>query len=385
MKTVIDFSGYNFKNKFIIREFCLCRLIDLKVIDDPIIVIKDPLFSVLSQPEYNSYKNFINKFGIKHTHGLYSLYEFRQKLKKVINKNSKIYVRNAEQLSKLISFIDDSNFNFNEVKLMSDLGFDDNYELTGTNCPHHINKSNNYCAGDNAKLMADWLRHKKLDKLKLLNNMQLVINFSGYYDYKNELTIKELSIVGLSNDGKIIYHKLYVTKPVNNPISFINRINKNNYNNNFYDNFGIKYEDGNCELFRVNNKIRKILLHHDIEIIYVKNYYYYNLLSKIVANIKRFDVICLEDYNYIDTYDINTNCGYHTHKDNNKNICVDNSTVNMVNWILTNEFYKSEVRNRFSGTSLHDDINIDDELVNQFIMDDNNELPSISSDDLEWL
>ncbi|XP_057336381.1 uncharacterized protein LOC130674915 [Microplitis mediator] len=394
MKVVIDFSGYYFRNKFIIKEFCWCRLVNLRVITKPIIIAKDPQFSVPSQPYNNSYKNFMEKFGIKNTNQLYPMNQLRQKVKLIIVQNDLIYVRNDHQLSKLMSFISDRKYQSDKIKLLSDLGFDDNYELTGTNCPHHINKSNNYCAGDNAKLMADWLIERKVNKIRLRTNMQLVINFSGYYDLKNEFIIKELSIRGLNNDGNIVYHKLYVSKPANDSTnSFMNESVKNIYNDIYYDNFGIKYEDGNCDLFRIDIKISKLLINFDIKIIYVKNHYYYNLLSKIIdnigkyddANIKRFDVICLEDYNYIDAYDIYSNCGYHKHDDNNKNICVDNSAVNMVNWILTNKFYKSEVRNRFSGTSLNDDINIDDELVNQFIIDDNNELPSISSDDLQWL
>ncbi|XP_057338068.1 uncharacterized protein PF07_0021-like [Microplitis mediator] len=386
MRVVIDFSGYYFQKQFTIKEFCLGRLENLRVITEPIIIAKDPRFSVPSQPFSNSYKNYMEKFGIENTNHLYPLNRLRQKIKVIIAQNDLIYVRNGQQLSKLMSFINDSRYYCDKIKLLSDLGFDDSHELTGTNCPHHINKSNNYCAGDNARLMTYWLRQRKWVKKKGKKNMQLVINFSGYDGYENKFTIKELSIVGLSNDGSIIYHKLYVTKPANDSInSFINETVKNKYNDSYYDNFGIKYEDGNYDLFRINFKISKILMNCDIKIIYVKNYYYYNLLSKIVANIKQFDVICLEDYNYVDTYDINANCGYHKHEDNNKNICVNNSAVNMVNWILRNEFYKSEVRNRISGITLNDDINIDDELVNQFIIEDNNELPSISFDDLQWL
>ncbi|XP_057336697.1 uncharacterized protein LOC130675155 [Microplitis mediator] len=385
MKIVIDFSGYYFENRFTIKELCLYRLVDFRAIAEPIIIAKDPQFSVSLQPYNNSYKNFMEKFGIQTPHNSYGLAELRYKIKVIITHNDLIYLRNRQQLTKLMSFINDGRYYCDKIELLSDLGFDDNYELTGTNCPYHIDKSNNYCAGNNAKLMANWLIKRRVNKIQLRTNMQLVINFSGYYDFQNEFIIKEVSIYGLSNDGNIIYHKLYVTKPAYAPISFINRINKTNYDNNFYNNFGIKYEDGNYKLLRVRHKICEILINYDIKIIYVKNYYYYNLLSKIVDNIKIYDVTCLEDYNYVDIYDINTNCGYHKHEDNNKNICVDNSAVNMVNWILTNEFYKSEVRNRFSGTSLNDDINIDDELVNQFIIDGNNKLPSISSDDLEWL
>ncbi|XP_057336920.1 uncharacterized protein LOC130675316 [Microplitis mediator] len=384
MKTVIDFSGYyNFGNKFIIREFRLCRLVNLTVTYGPIIVVKDPMISVLSPPDTNSYKNFIDKFGIIETHSSYPLYRLRKKLKKVINAHSRIYVRNGQQLIKLISFIDDSNFNCNEIKLMSDLGFNDDYELTETNCPHHINKSNNYCASDNAKLMADWLIKRKVNKINLRTNMQLVIYFTGYYDHDSELIIKELSIYGLSNDGNIIYHKLYVTKPANYLSSSMNEIVKNQFNDIHYDNFGIKYEDGNYELFRINEKIIKVLNHHDIKIIYVKNLDYFNLLSKIVPNIKRFDVISLEECNYVENNDIKFICQYHTHEDSNKNICADDSGINMVNWIVSNEFYKYEVRNRLCETKLND--NIDDDLVNQFIIDDNNELPLLNSDDLEWL
>ncbi|XP_057336284.1 uncharacterized protein LOC130674840 [Microplitis mediator] len=399
MKIVIDFSGYYFKNKFTIKEFCLCRLVNFRVITEPVIIAKDPQFSVPSQPYTNSYKNFIDKYGIKNTRNLYPLNRLRQKLRVILAHNDLIYVRNGQQVSELMSFLNNSRYYRNKIKPLSDLGFKDNYELTQTNCPHHVNKSNNYCAGDNAKFMADWLVGK-LNKIQLLKNMQLVINFSGYYDLNNEFIIKELSIYGLSNDGYVIYHKLYVTKPANDLTdSFMNEVDKNNYNDIYYDNFGIKYEDGNYDLFRIYKKISKLLMKYDIKIIYVKNDYYYNLLSKIIENIKkydaenikRFDVICLEDYNYIDTYDTYPNCEYHKHEDNNKNICVDSRAVTMVYWILTNEFYKSEVRNRFSGITLNDDINIygnddiDDELVNQFTINDSNELPSINSDDLEWL
>ncbi|XP_057336476.1 uncharacterized protein LOC130675014 [Microplitis mediator] len=389
MKIVIDFSGYYLKSQFIIREFSLCQMKHLTVTSEPTIITDDPTTSISSRPQNKSYKKFIDKVGITKAHNSYPLHRLRQKLKSIIDRNSIIYVRNGQQFSKLISFINDNKYQSDKIKLLSDLGFDDSHELTETNCPHHINKSNNYCAHDNAKLMMNWLRKRKLDKLKLLNKMQVVINFSGYYDYKNEFTIKELSIVGLSNDGKTIYHKLYVTKPVYHSNNFINDINKKKYDN-YYNNFGIRYEDGNYESKCIIIKILEILFHYDIKIIYVKNYYYRYLLSKVVNNIKIYDFICLEDYNYVETYDISTNCEYHKHEDNSKNICVNNSAVNMVNWILTNEFYKSEVRNRFADITLDDDVNIDenddidDEMVNQFIINDNDELPLITSDDLKF-
>ncbi|NP_001401785.1 uncharacterized LOC106693329 [Microplitis demolitor] len=382
MKIVIDFSGYyNRSNKFEIKEFCMCRLFNSTVINKPVIIIKDPLLSIPLQSDNNSYKDFIDKFGIRDTRSSYKLNQLRQKVKRVINKNSKTYVRNGEQLIKLISFINDSNFNCNKIKLLSDIGFPENYELTKTNCPYHINKANNYCAGDNARLMADWLVYRKWKKRRSRRNMQLVINFSGYYDYDTVFRIKELSIRGLSNDGNIIYHKLYVTKPEYDSSSSINEIVKNKFNDIYYDEFGIKYEDGNYELLRLNKKISKILNHYDIKTIYVKNYNYYNLLNKIVANIKQFDVICLEECNYVENNDINFVCQYHTHEDINKNVCVDNSGMNMVNWIISNEFYKYEVRGQFFKIKLSE--YIDDELVNKFIIDGNNELPVLSSDDLE--
>ncbi|XP_057337297.1 uncharacterized protein LOC130675531 [Microplitis mediator] len=382
MKIVIDFSGYYYKNKFIIKEFSLCRLDYLSVITEPITITKDPQNAIPLQANNKSYKNFIDKFGVKNSHNLYPVYVLRSRLMRINHENNKIYVRNGEQLSKLISFINNSKYQSDKIKLLSDLGFDDNYELTETNCPHHINKSNNYCAGDNAKLMAEWLIERKVNKINSRRNMQLVINFSGYRDYKNKFKIKELSIHGLNDDGNIVYHKLCVIKPVYVSNDSINNINKKKYDN-YYNKFGIKYDDGYYELQRMRNEIYNIVTRCDIQVIYVKNYHYYDLLTYVFGDIEKYDVTCLEDHNYVEAYDINTNCGYHTHEDNSKNICVNNSVINMVKWILTNKFYKSEVRNRFSEITLNDDINIDDELVNQFIIGGNDELPLISSDDLE--
>ncbi|XP_057337177.1 uncharacterized protein LOC130675451 [Microplitis mediator] len=381
MKIVIDFSGYYYKNKFIIKEFCLFRIQHLTIIPGRTIITKDLITSISSRPQNESYQKFIDKFGINNTHSSYTLNRLRQKLKVIIHRSNNIYVRNRQQLSKLISFINDNRYGCKEVKLMSDLGFNDSYELTETNCPYHSNQSNNYCAHDNARFMTYWLRQRKVDKIQLRTNMQLVINFSGYYDHRNKFKIKELSIHGLNDDGYIVYHKLYVTKPAYNLSSFMNEYVKNKFNDIYYDNFGIKYEDGNRELLHTHKKISEIILNNDVKIIYVKNLDYFNLLRKIVANIEQFVVICLEDYYYIDTYDIWSNCGYHTHEDSNKNICVDSSGINMVNWILTNKFYKSEVRDRFYKIKLTDDI--DDELVKKFIIDDNHELPLLNSDDLE--
>ncbi|XP_057337053.1 uncharacterized protein LOC130675382 [Microplitis mediator] len=384
MKVVIDFSGYYFKSQFIIKEFCMCRLQYESVKTTEIRITKDPKKTIGRRPYNDSYKNFMDKCGIKNPNNLMNLSDLRKKIKRLITENCKIYVRSNEQLSKLICFINDSKCNFNEVKLMCNLGFNNDYELTETNCPHHINKSNNYCAGDNANLMAECLIQRKIKKKNLRNGMQLVIHFSGYYDHDSIVKIKELSIHGLNNDGRLIYHKLYVTKPAYNLTdSFMNQLVRNEFKDIYYDKFGIKYEDGNYDLCRINNKIIKILNHHDIKIIYVKNLDYYNLLSKIVKNIKQLDVICLEECNYVENDDIKFVCQYHTHEDSNKNICVDDSGKNMVNWIVCNEFYKSEVRDRLCKTKLND--NIDDELVNQFIIDDNNELPVLNFDDMELL
>ncbi|XP_057337413.1 uncharacterized protein LOC130675611 [Microplitis mediator] len=383
MKIVIDFSGYYYKNKFIIKEFCSFRIHHLTIIPEQTIITKDLITSIPSRPQNESYQKFIDKFGINNTLSSYELKKLREKIKLAIDRNNNIYVRNRQQLSKLIRFINDERYGCKEVKLMSDLGFNDSYELTETNCPYHSNQSNNYCAGDNARLMADWLIDRKLNKIQLCRNMRLVINFSGYYDHRNKYKIKELSIHGLNDDGNIVYHKLYVTTPAYNLTSFMNEIVKNKYNDIYYDNIGIKYEDGNRELLRTHKKISEIILNNDVKIIYVKNFDYFNLLRKLVTNIRRFNVICLEECNYVENNDINFVCQYHTHEKSNKNICVDSSGINMVNWILTNEFYKYEVRDRFHKIELTDDI--DDELVKKFIIGGYNELPLLNSDDLELL
>ncbi|KAH0555108.1 hypothetical protein KQX54_015288 [Cotesia glomerata] len=387
MKFVIDFSGFNFNRRFIVRELSVCR-IDTTLIVVRRFVIAIPPHIASQYRRTSNYQQFRDKYGVKdHLDAAIDFEEFQESftIKDFIQDSNVLYLRNWEQFEQLISFCPIVQLYRNKVKLLTNIGFDDTNEVLQTFCSYH-QSHRNYCANDNAQLMGSWIINRKLRKLNSRKNMQLVVNFTGFCDTNNSFKVKEFSVLGINNQGNIVYKKLFVVKLVLDSKN-INTAAIANYKNYYYNHFGIHYLHGNYEENRFLNKIRKLFKDYDVNIVYVNAHNQSYFLNYLIPDLS-IEVISLSDYNYVEELNnSNLTCVYHTHNVRSKNVCAALKGWQMTFWILGNKFYKPEVRNR--GKNASDAINIDsrcyihDDTVRQYIIDGLDELPDIDINDLE--
>ncbi|KAL5948492.1 putative Bracovirus protein MdBV-1-26 [Microplitis demolitor] len=359
MKIVIDFSGYTINDIYTIKEFCK-SYIHKKFVDVHIPVVTKPL--IRSKFRFrrliNKYKKCYAKTGIKWSSGTTRIGHLRARIIETLKRNKKaiIYVRNEKKRKLLLKFMK-KRFN---VKCLSDLGFEGPKKME-TICRFHDNPQNNYCARTNALVMGDWLYRfiNKDNKMIVDNNNHMIIDFSGYSNNENnEFMIKELSLVCINGEGRIIYQEFLVKKE-SNEFDQVPEGIRNNYNN-FYERYGIKWGDGFFE-GGIEVELKKILW-SGVGFVWVKNREVKNKFIEIVGEI--FEVMCLDDYGFIEQErERACLCGYHTHEEENNNFCVDENIEDMVDWVLGRGLFRSEVRSELQMINPLDigmDIDVDD-------------------------
>lgn len=338
MKVIIDFTGYYSHSNFIIKEFCRCNVYLRKIKTDKIIITKHPTTDL--SPRKNEYDYFYNKYGIKKFVGHSTLSSLRDYIKSIFRQKTfqnSIYVRDYEKIELLNNFMG-QNFD-NNIKCLRDLGFDAE-EIVTTTCKYH-DRIYSYCAHDNALVMANWLMEKNSFMVQSPKDIvYIVTDFAGHRDKSHKFVIKELSICGLDIDGKIVYQKLCVFKSYGRyeKLQDVERINFDNY----YDTYGIKWLAGTQVLGKFKTNICKMLNNLGVKYIYVRNFDKKHTLATVIGD--TFDIVCLDEYNYVEGIEERSNCGYHTHEDTDKNICIHDSVKSMVNWILEKKIFDSKER-----------------------------------------
>lgn len=334
MKVVIDFSTYLNNNEYVIKEFCMYYVFTSEVIRDCLIVTKSP--ENLTSEDNQDYEEYYVEYGIPPEDDRFcDINILRNKIIGTLDVNQKIYVRDKIQAELFTEF---AGLHYNNIKSLDEMGFDV-APLKQTNCPYHDNPKQNYCAGDNALIMVNWLLEEKLIDVTLRYNMQAIINFNGYYNSDNHrFVIKELSVYGIDAEGSIAYHESYVTKPPHHIIHLTDTID--NYNEFSYNNYGIKWTDGFYESSRINRRLNEVLRKASVKFIYVKNLNYKLILSTILENFSTYSFISLDDYYYVEKSFPHIECPFHTHPNAEKNKCVDVEAKSMLDYIVESKLYQ---------------------------------------------
>ncbi|XP_074114310.1 uncharacterized protein LOC141537310 [Cotesia typhae] len=214
MNTIIDFNGfYNSDDKYVIKEFSICMIRDGSNEASSTLhgVSKFQMeWKALSKKNKTIYENYFKIYGIEWKKGTYLEKFVVQNLWEVLRNTKTVYLLYKGKRDSLANYLsDDLNFKFEYLK---DLGFVFKPDLY-TKCRFHNNKSKNNCANDNVLKMVKWFTQKPIDHFRMnvtqeksLNqnltpntvnldeNINIVIDFNGYYLSENDFRIKEYSM-----------------------------------------------------------------------------------------------------------------------------------------------------------------------------------------------
>lgn len=337
MKIVIDFTGYYYGDIFIIKEFCQYKVRKADVVLDKLMVTKRLEYWNANNDVNNSiYKNFYEQCGIRSELGDYFQCQLRKFVHQSFKSGRKIFIRSREQSDLLFRCIGKKYCN---IKYLNEIGYNVN-PITRTDCVYHHNPDSNYCARTNAFNMAKWLLIKRHDKIILLDHMHGIIDFTGYY-CNEKFIIKELGLVVLnSNEGTYI-DWLCVTEPPKKLKNLLDTVRE--YNNNYYDTYGIRWESGYFNHFKIRSTLNTTLEKYHIKSIYVRTENEENILREMVSD--KYDVIRLDQFNF--RYSENSEpfqCSYHKHSVARKNVCVGNSVTKMLNLVWKFKIFEPGVR-----------------------------------------
>lgn len=329
---IIDFSGFYFNDRFIIKEICMCKIIDYRngYVRPFMYVTKPPVQNLEGENiVFYVYQSFKEINGIEWNTGSYSVDALRRRILYIFNRGIKIFVKNDIKAEQLMNFIGREDY---KPDTLNDLGFNENSVMRSSRCRYHnTNQQFSYCARDNAMKMVRWF-------LRMNNIMYIIIHFNGYYTDENKFTFKEFSIYGLDANGLVLYDNLFVAKPPNNLNNYSLDIIEN-YNRNIYEKFGIEWTKGSYEPSHMKTKVINIVkTAANLKYIFVKNKIYKNELIRIIGD--SYNILCLDEFNYIESLHLSTSCIYHTHEDISKNKCVGDQANDMMNWIVRTEYYK---------------------------------------------
>ncbi|KAH0555109.1 hypothetical protein KQX54_015291 [Cotesia glomerata] len=298
MYYVIDFTGfYTVDKRFIIEEFCECRVSKEGVrVEDPMIFVIDPkVISTYGISQNNNFECY-ETFGIGITHTRRLLSDLIKYISELLLTNKTIYVRNNEKIHDLKKFMI-MPYNYNNLMSLEAKGCDTSHIILGTDCQYHDNEYLNYCVRENAKFMANWLKERE---------------FPGM-----------------------------VTQVEDTSKEFVKA-----YNKTYYNNYGIKWKTGNVPLPLLSHKIVKLLINHDVTNIFVKNIDIEIKLSSLIKDNLKSEIHRLTDYGFIDQLTVNNralDCKYHEHPNSQKNICVQQTNLQLVEFIIYIQLYKMEV------------------------------------------
>lgn len=337
MDYVIDFTGFYFFNQFIIEEFCECRVSQKGVkVGDAMIFAIDPTDVSSYGITQSGMEDYYNTFGIGISHSRHLLSDLVKYIKQLLSTNKTIYLRDTDKLQQLKEFMKIPH-NYDNVACLDDKGFNVFDVVWGTDCRYHDHPNKNYCARDNANLMANWLKDKKFPKCVA------VIDLSGYRTINGDFKVKELCISLLNKFGQMIDKASLVTVVPQAQDTSEEVVEA--YNETYYDNYGIKWKTGNLPLPILGGTVKKLLSNYDVTDIFVRNREIEMKLSSIVQDIVKFEILRLTDFGYTDAINTirPTICNVHEHLNPRKNVCAVITNFRMVQFIIDMQLFKITV------------------------------------------
>ncbi|XP_044583503.1 uncharacterized protein LOC123264332 [Cotesia glomerata] len=338
MNYVIDFIGFYIDDRLRIEEFCECRVSKKGVeVRNPMLFAIDPDDVSSYGTSQNGNQEYYQKFGIGVASPRYLVSTLINYINELLSTNEKIFVRNHEKIQQLKDFMN-MPYNYNNLMSLEAKGCDTSHIILGTDCQYHDNEYLNYCVRENAKFMANWLKEREFP------GSIAVLDLSGYRTFNGSFEIKEISIMILNNYGSIINNILFVT--VVTQVEDTSKEFVKAYNKTYYNNYGIKWKTGNVPLPLLSHKIVKLLINHDVTNIFVKNIDIEIKLSSLIKDNLKSEIHRLTDYGFIDQLTVNNralDCKYHEHPNSQKNICVQQTNLQLVEFIIYIQLYKMEV------------------------------------------
>lgn len=341
MKLVIDFSGLIYQKKFYIIEYYQCEINEKSEIKySTTIVTKLPCY--IDPTKDSKYETFKRVYGVKLSAGFFKVDQFRRRLTKLVSKTSTVYLRNKYYHKLLNGFLGRHLYN---VEYLEELGYLKS-PVVSTTCPYHEKPGKNYCAVINAIEMAHWLVGSydvQIETLKMSNHMQMVIHFNGYF-VSREYFFKELSIYGLNSRGTIVFHQWFVVKPPNVDINKMAEV-RVAYDVNVYDKYGTKWNDGFVPASKIKDTFFRIFAYANRATVYVNSLHEKKIFETIIQF--PYEIVCLEDFGYVHKMAaLPTKCTFHTHSNPTKNVCVDDLSLDMVDFVKKNELLSPDVRDQ---------------------------------------
>lgn len=330
---IIDFNGYYYEGKFIIKEICTFKSQNGDISEFVAVTLPPELNP--SDENKSFYMNFYKKTSINWSTGNCYIDELRYNLTVVLMDYPFVLIKTTEKLNQLKEFLEISNIG--NSLIAEDFGFREKTSGMRRVCTFHDSRARPYdCAGYNARKILNWYSG-------ILKISCAVVDFNGYYSAGNKFAMKEISIYGIDNKGSIVYHNLFVVKfprDLFNMQSFIA-----DYNENYYERYGIEWANGSHDSSRVIDIIRNIV---DFALsnkrIFVKSAIHRNQLQRSFSLSREFidSSLCMDklDYNEKAFHIQGSFCHFHTTLIGDSKICADFGAKKMVEWIVNKKYYE---------------------------------------------
>ncbi|KAH0535170.1 hypothetical protein KQX54_014535 [Cotesia glomerata] len=304
---IVDFSGYNYDGKFIVKEACIFqdREVPNGELTKTIMVTKPPGPRPTGE-NLNAWLKYLKKTGIKWNKSNCSIEELRSTLSSLVER-CYVYVKNSKKIFQLLEFLGlKKNIRLRNAEK---LGLYERKSSSTKICSFHVNrKLHYYCAAYNAKKIVDWVFGGNEIKC-------LVVDFNGYFFTTRKYELKEISIFGLNKKGAVVYHNLFVVpseigiRGSHSPLDFETLIKSTLEDASNVTHLFVKTRDHKKVLRRIN---------------------------------KSKEILCLDDYEYkegtVGTAP-STDCSYHTRLGMDMNLCADVSANKMVDWVIAKRYY----------------------------------------------
>ncbi|XP_057339500.1 uncharacterized protein LOC130677000 [Microplitis mediator] len=345
---IIDFSGYYYEKKFVIKEMVVIKSLGPDSMNITSRVTAPPK-SCLRPENRRNYRYYLRRCGIPWNSGEHNIRRVRRELLDYVgDEDCVVYVKNDVKFRQLKEFL---NFdNPQNVFILDDYGFYEENLIQTNICPaHEAPLPRFYCAYYSGMEMMKWYSN-------MLKMATIIIDFNGYYINGNKFIMKEFSIYGLNKYGVIVYHNFFVSKPPTDIENLSNVVDI--YNRNYYQKYGIDWSDGTHELSHLHTILLNIFkITNEIIHIFVKNKDYRNELRKIIFEYAHCTYLDKLKYTEEMTSEsVDTKCIYHTPGNTYRNMCADFRARKMVEWIVKMKYYEEKTPEETSDPTVLFDV-----------------------------
>ncbi|KAH0560945.1 hypothetical protein KQX54_010189 [Cotesia glomerata] len=353
MTIIIDFSGYYYKDDFIIKEYCESYLQDNSKKVSAAIVTATPIEHLKDINFIDDiYSIYLIKYGIPVERSTHRIEELKERILTMLLNSEVVFVRNKKQRRDLFNFM---KTQFDHVELLEKFNFDASLEIMDPCCSYHIKKQGFYCARVNVQYMSNLLLKKYHGDSKpdrTISYPKPSTSKESKFENTEPATktvdkkskSREFSVYVFNDQEVKIYHKLLVVKPPHYRVK--RKAMKDYYDYHFYNTYEIEWKAGNCILNDVQIALRSLVKRYKLKYIFVSGVdKKLHLLDKFVFNHE--NIICLSEYGYDPAQEISASpeskCKDHSHPNPHKNVCADYSNKVMLQWILATKLYEEEV------------------------------------------